>query len=261
MRLNTIFKSVAKTVTNNSPTILTVMGVVGVATTATLTGRATIQAVRLLDDVKIKVAEVEEVDVDEVKLSKRVVAETVWTLYIPVVLSGATTIACIIGAHSIHARRNAALLTLYTLSDKAYSEYKDKTKELFGEKEAVKIKEAVAQDHVSDNPPNPNEVVVVGKGTMLCREPITGRYFESDYEEIRKSINDLNQLRITDSYVSLNDFYSLLGLETTEIGEELGWNQDRVIEIDPTSVLSTDGRPCLTFTFVNNPVPNYYKAY
>ena len=259
MGINTIFKSVVKVVTDNSPAILTAMGVAGVITTGALTGRATIKAVRALDQVKLDVAEAEDISVEEVKLHPSVIAETVWTFYIPVAIAGATSIACIVGAHSVHTKRNAALLSLYTLSDKAYNEYKDKTKEIFGEKETQKVSESIAQDQVAKNPPQSNEVLVLGNGSMLCYEPMTGRYFESDYEQIRKAVNDINRDLLSDMYVSLNDFYSRIGLPPTSMGEELGWTQDKPIEIEPTSVLSNDGRPCLSFTYVNNPVPGYYK--
>ena len=259
MKIDLIFKALLKTVSDNSPAILTAMGVAGVVTTATLTHRASIKAVRALDQVKLEISEMDDIPVEDIKLDPRVVIETTWMFYIPVVVAGATSIACVIGAHSVHAKRNAALFSLYTISDKAYSEYKEKTKEIFGEKEALKVSETIAQDQVNNNPVKTNEVIILGNGTTLCYEPMTGRYFESSHEQIMKAANDINRDLLHDMYASLNDFYSRIGLRETTLGEELGWTQDNPIELDPVAVLSSDGRPCLSFTYVNTPIPNYYK--
>ena len=50
MKLHTIVKQTEHILRNNSPAILTALGVSGTITTAYLTGRATVKAVRIIDE-------------------------------------------------------------------------------------------------------------------------------------------------------------------------------------------------------------------
>ena len=51
-------------------------------------------------------------------------------------------------------------------------------------------------------------------------------------------------------YISLNEFYWEIGLDSTEIGDELGWNIDNgLIELTFSSQLSRDGVPCLVVNY------------
>ena len=63
-------------------------------------------------------------------------------------------------------------------------------------------------------------------------------------------------------YVSLNDFYSEIGLPEVSIGEDLGWNMDDgYIEIDFSSQLSEDERPCLVLEFNISPRYDFRQLY
>ena len=57
-------------------------------------------------------------------------------------------------------------------------------------------------------------------------------------------------------YVSLNEFYTEIGLEPTKIGYDLGWNiDDGEIDIETSAQLSPDGTPCLVIEY--NVAPQY----
>ena len=69
-----------------------------------------------------------------------------------------------------------------------------------------------------------SQVIVTEKGNTLCRDSISGRYFKSDIDKIKKVVNELNRQLIHQNYISLNEFYYELGLDSTKNGSYLGWN-------------------------------------
>jgi len=65
---------------------------------------------------------------------------------------------------------------------------------------------------------------------------------------------------LNDFYASLSDFYDLIGLPTTSFSDEVGWNSDRLLELQFSTVLSDDGRPCISIDFRTVPIRDYYKV-
>jgi len=113
MTAGTIFRTILRGIERESPTILTTLGITGIATTAIMAVRATPKALSLLEDER---AERYRDESRREPVSKIDIVKITWKCYIPATLVGIGTIACFIGAHSINLRRNAALAGLYTLS-------------------------------------------------------------------------------------------------------------------------------------------------
>lgn len=251
------FKGLGSSVSKHSPQILTGLGIAGMVTTTVLAVKATPKALELIEDERrnrISEATMEEakewVEVGDVKISPVDYVRVAWKPYIPSVVLGAASIACIIGANSVNTRRTAALATAYKLSETAFSEYKEKVVEEIGEKKEKVIREKVAEKKINKNPVSKNEVIITEKGNTLCYDSISGRYFKSDMEKIKKAINELNRRMIYDMYVPLNDFYDELELENTPMGDDLGWNLDNgLIEVDFTSRIADDGTPCIVINY------------
>lgn len=247
-------KSIAKMASDNSPTLLTSMAVAGTFTTALLTGKASWRAAEIINQEEMKSGTAADF---KQRFKERF--PVVWKLYIPPVIVGAGTIACVIGANTVSSRRNAALLSVYTLSESAMKEYKEKVVEQIGDVKETKIRDAIAQDQVNASPPQTSEIVFTGEGEVLFRESLTGRYFKSEMEAVRKSVNDLNARLLNDGYVSLNDLFDELGLPVTGFGEEMGWKSDKLIEPQYSAVMAEDNKPCISIGYTNTPGPNYYK--
>src|SRR5689334_17749511 len=98
MTASDIFNKSFKTLKRNSPEILTGLGVAGVVSTAYLTARASFKANTRL---WIKFSCPDDHGDMQLPSNKDKVME-VWKFYIPPVLSGSATIACIIGASKGH---------------------------------------------------------------------------------------------------------------------------------------------------------------
>lgn len=261
MLVNGIRNSVVK----HSPEILTGIGIAGMITTTVLAVKATPKALQLIEDEKnlqndILYEEAKENDgvFEEIETLRPVdVVKTTWKCYIPAAVTGVLSVSCLIGASSVNLRRNAALATAYKLSETALSEYRDKVIETVGEKKERTIREKVAQEKVNNTPINKSEVYVTGKGQTLCMDSVSGRPFKSDIDTIKKAVNELNRRMVTgnEMYISLNEFYSEIGLRPTSLGNQLGWNlhKEGLIELDFSATLTEDDEPCIYIDYLVAP--------
>lgn len=244
------FWSLKTAIKKHSPEILTGIGIAGMITTTVMAVRATPKALILIEERK------EEIGAE--KLEAMDMVKTAWACYIPAAITGTLSVACLIGASSVNARRNAALATAYTLSESALKDYQGKVIEMFGEKKNEAVKDAVAKDKIEKNPVVTREVIITEKGNTLCYDAISGRYFKSDIEKIKKAECELNRQMLDDMYVSLNDFYYEIGLDSVKLGDELGWNVDSgYIDLSFSSQLASDGTPCLVIDYSVAPRYDY----
>lgn len=177
----------------HSPEILIGLGIASAITSTVLAVKATPKAMELLAEAEkenINKQTKEGVPGPEVKngLPAVQVVKTVWKCYIPAAISGAASVAFLLGSNSVHARRNAAIATAYKLSETALTDYKKEVIETIGEEKAKLIQDKVAQKHVDEHPVSNNQVIIAGSGKQLCYDGISGRYFESDIQTIRAAV-------------------------------------------------------------------------
>lgn len=244
--------SIGRTTKQHSPVILSVAASAGVIATTILAVRATPKAMGSIGALK-------RLESEEQETTKQEIVKATWKFYVPAGLCGAATIACIIGAQRIGAKQNAALLAAYTLADRSLKEYKDAVLEQVGEAKERKIGEAAALKKMDANPNK--EVIILEGSDVLCYETATGRYFRGEHENIRRAANEIDSRVLHDMYASLNEFLILLGLEPCALGDELGWNIDRRIELVFASKLSPEGVPCLAIDYKHLPVKDYGKVF
>ena len=238
-------------VKKHSPEILTGIGVAGMFTTTVLAVKATPKAIRLLEEAENAKGE-ELTTIETVKAA--------WKPYIPAVITGLASASCIIGASRINAKRNAALATAYTISERALVRYRDKVIETIGEKKEKEIKEKIAQDEIDKNPVSNNQVYITSKGNTLCMDFISGRYFMSDIDTIKNAVNEINREMTYEHYVSLNEFYSKIGLDHIKNGYDLGWNLDNgLVELEFTPLFTEKMEPCVGIDYSVSPKYDYNK--
>ncbi|MBR5862199.1 MAG: hypothetical protein IKZ08_02620 [Bacteroidales bacterium] len=253
LSLADIAKSIRATLSKHSPEILTGIGIAGMITTTVLAVGATPKAMALIDEYK------QEEDLDE--LTPLETVKTCWKCYIPAVATGVVSTVCLIGASSVHTRRNAALATAYNLSQAALTEYKDAVVDTIGEKKERAVRERAATRAVSSNPVNEEDVIITGRGNTLCYDRVFGRYFRSSREVIERGMNAVNRQIVSgDMFASLNDFYDELELPHIDIGDVLGWNlDDGEITVDFDYDGSHNGEPTLVIHYNVVPKYDFYK--
>lgn len=254
---------------DHSTTILTAAGVGGTVATAVLTGRASFKAAEILRKEKVY-AETElhilnsgrdeDLVIPSVELSKFDKVKHTWVLYLPPVGVGVLTLTSIIMANRISSKKIAALAVAGGVTERAFQEYKEKVIEKLGPKQDEKVRDEIAQDRVNANPPGAREIMIVGNGEVLCYDQLTGRYFNSTVEDIKKAENKVNFELIHYMSCSLSHFYDEIGLQPTSYTDQVGWNLHNKMEVVFSTVMSPDGRPCIAIDFRNPPVMDYEKG-
>lgn len=253
MNVNQIAGRVSRWASDNSPAILTGLAVTGTIVTAYLTGKATLKAAEIIADYEwqpSKQMTIEATAKEKVTL--------VWREYIPPVCTGIFSIACIIGANQIGHRRAAAMAAAYAISERAFDEYRHKVIEKIGDKKEQAVRDEVAQDRVTKNPPL-LEYVFEETGSVLCCDLFTGRYFLSDMESLRRAENDINYQINNNYYASLSDFYERIGLDRTSMSDDFGWNSDKLLELKVSATLTPSGKPCLALDFKVAPIRGFSR--
>lgn len=223
---------------SNSTTIFSAFAVSGVIGTAYLAGKASWVSA---EQVMLKETQ------DDVTLDARERVKLVWKNYIPVTVSGVSTIACVIGTQRSGAKKTIAAQAAAAVTERAFSEYREKVIEQIGESKEQKIRDELKQEQVDRNPP----MIIAGEGS-LCMESHTGRYFRCDIEALRKACNNVNAKMLGGLYATLDDLYEQIGLPYTDDSGHLGWEADRLLELQFSSALY-EGKPVLVFTY------NYIK--
>lgn len=220
-------------VKRNSATILTCAGGAGVVATSVMAVKATPKAMKLLEEAKKEKGE---------ELTKMETVKVVGPTYIPTIITGAATLACIFGANILNKRQQAALMSAYALLDTKYKEYKDKVKELYGEETHNEIINAIAVEkadkvnvHAECLCANCDLSLEENDGEpKLFYDEHSNRYFETTIEQVIQAEYHANRNFTLRGYVYLNEFYEFLGLELTEYGDVMGWaiNDDEIYWID-----------------------------
>ena len=132
-----VFKS-KRFLRKSSPTILTIVGIGGVAATAILSAKATIKAVDILEEVK-------QGKDEELTTMEKVKA--VGPVYIPAIAVGIATAACIAGSNVLNKKQQASLMGSYILLEQTFKEYKDKVIDIHGKEGHEEVVSEIAKDH------------------------------------------------------------------------------------------------------------------
>ncbi len=63
-----------------------------------------------------------------------------------------------------------------------------------------------------------------GRGNEICYEPLMGRYFKSSKADVERAQHLLSEQVHQGAYVSIYDYYRLLGLHAPEMMKSFGWS-------------------------------------
>ena len=248
------FKVIKPFVVKHEPAILTAMGIAGLLFSTVWGIKETFVVSKKIEGYK------QEHNLE--KLTPKEYFKLSWKHYLPVVLSASMSVPCIICGNHVANKRYTALAAAYTISETALQEYREKTREIVGEKKAQQIQESVNEDVVKNTyTGGKNQIILTNNGESMFYEPLSGRYFKSSWNNIQKAANDLNSKAIGDvaGFVTLNEWFEALGLGPTDIGETLGWSlgaysPSTLIDISISSHITEDNVPCGAIAYRTNPV-------
>ena len=240
----------------NGSTILTIGGAAGVITTAVVAVKETPKALYLLEQAKKEKGE------DLTKFEKVKVAGPV---YIPSIILGVSTIACIFGANVLNKRQQSAMASAYALLDSSYKEYKKKIKEMYGEDADTLVRNSIAKDKYEEvnieRIPEDEE----DDEKRLFYDEFSEQYFRATTAEVLKAEYEVNREMAAQGGVALNRFYELLDIDKMKISDDIGWSLGTLsdlywafwIEFDHEKVIMDDDMECTIIRLCYEPVINF----
>lgn len=207
-------RKTAKFLTKNGPTILSVIGSVGVVATAVATGRASVDAANTIDEQKKRRG-------DDADLTVTDTIRYTCPKFKQAVVLGVATVCCILGANALNRKQQASMLAAYVLLEERYRKYRAKTNELCGAESDNNVRIAVAKDELEpSNRPN----------VETFYDELSGVMFESTLQDIQNAIYHINRLFVLRGYVEASDYFKAVGIDTDKVPKDIldtGWYEFR----------------------------------
>ena len=253
-----IGKSAIAFTRKHSSTILTGLSCVGTVATAIVTAKNTPKAMILLEQAQM--------DKGDEPLTFKEKVKATWKCYIPTAACAVGSMACSIGSNVTSLKREAALISAYTLAQDAANTYQEKVKETIGERKEKSIADKAAQEKIKPDRIEEVErchgVIQTGMGDDLMYDASSGRYFRSRREALERAQVLIQKEISDDGYMSLNEVYDKMGLPNTDIGWILGFNRymrECEFEFVYGSDLPTVGPAAIVVQFTDKPKAEYNK--
>ena len=206
----------------NSPIILTAVASGGVILTTFLAIKATPKAVKLL-----KEAENDKGD----ELTPFEIIKYGWTPYIGCIISCMSTIICIVSIQYLNTKKQASIISAYTLLENSFNEYRDNIKNLYSEEaDTLAKQEIIRAKYDPEMEPEGEEVLFFYYLGM--------RFFKSTMQNVMQAECRLKDSLISKGYACLNEYYDYLGIPPVDYGYQLGWAD--IESCDPYNVHELD---------------------
>lgn len=245
----------AKTfVVANSPRILTGFAVAGTVITLIETVKATMEACEIV------VVETECNSLRE-HVKEEGVADTIKLVgknYITPIGWATLTIAAVIGSHSISSHRAAVLAGAYAASESKLENLKKGIEEKLTPKQQEDLKDDLAKKTVSLH--DKQNVTDTQQGETLFLEEYSGRYFRSSIDAVRRAEVYYNKDLLNEQWLSINSLYRHLGLPITRMGDDIGWENDDLVELEIRPILMDDGETCMVLDYNIEPRPFNWRS-
>lgn len=252
MNISSAFRTAKNVITANSPVLLVGTAVAGVITTGVLAAKGGYKARGILDEAQAK----RDQEENSTPLTLQEKVQLTWLCYAAPAVTGASTIASVVGVHTIHTKRHAALAGLYAVTTSKLDDYREKAEELLGPKKTQELNNAIGQKAVDRDPLADNrEVIITGEGNELCYDEWAGRWFLGSVPSIERAVAEVNTQLVEDGDASLNDFYDRIGLPPTQMGSSFGWSGTK-IGVRFGSTTASDGRSAVAIWFHEEPKKN-----
>lgn len=242
----------------HSATILTCVGAAGVVATTVTAVKATPKAIRLIEEAEAEKGE---------ELTKFEIVKAAGPVYIPTILLGASTVACVFGANFLNKKHQASMASAYALLENSYREYKKKVGELYGEDAHQNVVTSIAKDHYKDEDLSDLDF---GEDEKLFYDSYSEQYFLAKQEHVIKAEYETNKKIFTVGSANVNDFYNSLIEQGVDIqlypgGDNLGWSNGILeahywatwLDFDHFKADMEDGIECMIIAFRCDPLFDY----
>jgi hypothetical protein len=172
--------------------------------------------------------------------------------YGPSIAMGTLTISMMVGGYKTSLDRTSAAIAMYQFVKGSLDDHKAQVLTTIGDKKS-KMVEGDNSEKRMRRYPIPEQID--GVGSVLCFDDMSGRFFYSDMETLRKAQNDFNESLLNgENMRTLNDFYYDLNIKPIKLGENIGWEVGKqLVSLEFDSKLTSTGKPCLIVRQKNLP--------
>jgi hypothetical protein len=253
-----------------APTILSAISIAGVVATTVLAIKATPKALQILEGERRERASLkDEEGPDTYVFTKKEVIQLTWKCYIPTAITGLATMGCILGANVLNQRNQAHLASAYALLEQTYKNYRQSAISVFGEDADDKIRVEMAKriyisadgEYVYDSSLDDTSE------KLLFYDSFGQRYFQATMASVLNAEYHFNRNLALRGDVSLNEFFTFLGLAEIDGGDEIGWSINSLMEECETTWLDftnrftklEDNMECYIISAVYDPTPSYIE--
>ena len=205
----------------NYSIVLSFLSIIGVGVTAVFTARAAPKAKEKMQALKDEKGET---------LAKIDIVKEVGPVYIPAIIAGVSTSACILGSSILSKKSQMSLASAYALIDQSYKQYKNKIIEKLGIETHRDILEEIAAEqskdvYISSNffGTNTNLCIDKNENEVIFYDAFSKRYFKSTIPRVLRALYHINRNYILKGFQTLNDVYEFLGIEKLDYGDSIGW--------------------------------------
>ena len=178
--------------------------------------------------------------------------------FLPAAAMGGLTVFSLSYSYKLWGRKVAAADSMALLASTTLANYKDAMQEQLTKKQVSAIEETAVKKQLEKAAPS-TIVLADESSEVKAYDPLSGRYFATTVDKIRKAENKLNENIINGWYwANLNELYTLLDspkLTTIKLGEDLGWSAENLLSIGFTAVLDENDKPCLCLQYTPLPAP------
>lgn len=267
--------ALVKVVTDNASTILTVAGMGAMGASTVLAAKAAPGAKLKIDALKEErregVVATQDEDgneiVEEIKLNLIDYVKTCWIDFAPTAIALGVGVACILVARHIDAAKIVALTSAAKYAQEKLEKHQ-KALNALDEKTRVEVEKAVdnvlvkeagnvppwADDldgKVWEEDPETGDIVPitdVDGVDMLCLDSLSGQYFRSNSDKIQRAVTSFTKDTMKWNtgiygvpYGTVGDFFDYLGLQTSNLFNNMGWTDERPLDVYFTSTLTQHG--------------------
>lgn len=183
--------------------------------------------------------------------------------YIPAIISGTATCACIGGSHHVGSKEIAALTATASFAVANRNKLEEKLAPLIQKEEALDIRKEVAKKPLSGQP-----IEFSGNGPLRFLECYSGRKFTSSLENVLSGEKRLNKEIREGAAVCMNDLYHYWNITQTEFGDQFGWipsddpncyNYCDPVMFQHEMVEDDDGQPLCLIIIYDYPQENWME--
>ncbi len=235
-----------------SPEILLGAGIIGGVVTVVTACKATIKAQEIIEEAKDTVEKIHEVadneefadQYTEEDMKKDLTIAYVRTgvelvkVYLPSIITGAASVACVLTGHNIIRGRNAALAAYAAAVKKNFDGYRGRLTERFGEELDNELLYGIKAKEIEEVVTHEDGTTEVVKTIVNAMDPnaISDYAFffddtclgytgdpETDFVILKNIQAQLNNKLQTKTVVLLNDLRDAFGLPRTKAGQHVGW--------------------------------------